>query len=113
MTNDFQIDHSNAGMRRQERPIDEQRGPYTEQEICKWLVSRLSIILGVQPDAIQVQTPITSYGLGSIQALTLVADIEDWLGWALEPTLLWDYPTLEEVARFLVEQANAQSNASR
>src|SRR5262245_59804866 len=92
----------------QDSQVNGPAGRFTEQAIRDWLVLRLSGILDVNPETIQIREPLTSYGLGSIQAVTLVADIEDWLGWMLPPTLLWDYPTLEEVARYLAEQSASQ-----
>ncbi|TBU96224.1 acyl carrier protein [Phytopseudomonas dryadis] len=46
---------------------------------------------------------LSEYGLDSIVALTLVGDLEDELGVALEPTLVWDYPTVDALAHYLAE----------
>ncbi len=73
--------------------------------IRDWLVSQFAETLDVPPQEIDLNEPLTSYGLGSIQALTLVADLEDRLGRELPPTLLWDCLTLDEVVRYLSEDA--------
>ena len=42
-----------------------------------------------------------SYGLGSKDAVALSGDLETWLGCRLSPTLLYQYPTSEALARYL------------
>ena len=64
-----------------------------------WLVSRLSQRLGIPAGALDVQQPLTRYGLDSIVALELVADLEDWFGCALPLTLAWDCPTIAAIVQ--------------
>jgi hypothetical protein len=42
--------------------------------------------------------------LDSMVGVSLAGDLEDWLGLALSPTLLWDYPTVETLTRYLAEE---------
>lgn len=71
------------------------------REIQDWLAPRLAEALNLPPERIDAHAPLANYGLGSVEALVLVGDLEDWSGHSLEPTLLWDYPTLAAVAAFL------------
>lgn len=71
-----------------------------------WLVARLADALGVSVEEIDARAPLNDYGLGSVEALALVGDLEAWLGVALEPTLLWDHDTLAALA---VHVARSQS----
>jgi acyl carrier protein len=83
------------------------------QDIQDWLVSKFSELLSLSADEIDVFKPLDSYGLGSIQAVSLTGDLEDWLGLTLPATLLWDYSTIDVLARHLAEELNlAQSNSS-
>lgn len=75
------------------------------EAIRHWLVSKLADALSLEPQSVDLTEPVASYGLGAIQALTLVAELEDWLGRELPPTLLWDNPTLEEVIKGLSEDS--------
>jgi hypothetical protein len=50
-----------------------------------------------------VTEPLTRYGLDSIDAVTMVGDLEDWVGQELPSTLFWDYSTIEKASLFLVE----------
>jgi len=49
---------------------------------------------------------LAEYGLDSIAALTIAGDLEDELGIELPPTLLWDYPSIDDLASYLLAAAN-------
>jgi acyl carrier protein len=70
-------------------------------EIQLWLVTKLSDRLAIATDEMHVREPLANYGLDSRTALTLSGELEDWLGRKLSPTLLWDYPTIEDLAVYL------------
>ncbi len=69
--------------------------------IQQWLVTCLAAQFDIAPQEIDVCKPITEYGLDSIAAVSLAGDLEDWLGLELSPTLVWDYPVIEILARYL------------
>lgn len=73
----------------------------TEQEIRAWLVEHVAEAASMTPDDIDVREPLESYGLSSREAVSMVGDLEDWLGRRLSPTLVWEYPTIEAIARYL------------
>jgi acyl carrier protein len=78
---------------------------FTSHDIQEWLISKLHEVQGLNPADIDVKQPLENYGLGSVQAVSLVGDLEDWLGVPLPPTLLWDYPSIEALANHLAEEA--------
>ncbi|HWE34976.1 MAG TPA: amino acid adenylation domain-containing protein, partial [Isosphaeraceae bacterium] len=65
------------------------------------LIDRLARRLGVDRDAIDPRRPLASFGLGSLQAVALAGELEDWLGRPLPPTLAYEYPTIDALARHL------------
>lgn len=69
-----------------------------------WLVSQLAEQLSIDPNSISVNEPLTRYGLDSIDAVTLVGELEDWLEEELPSTLFWDYPTIEQCSEYLVSE---------
>jgi len=70
--------------------------------VQRGLVSLVAESLGVSPEAIEVDQPLRGYGLDSLAAVTITADLEDWLGCPVDPALVLDHPTVESIARFLV-----------
>jgi acyl carrier protein len=71
------------------------------EQIQCWLVMHLAELLGIGADQIDVQQPFATYGLGSVEAISLTGDLEEWLGRDLPATLAWDYPNIEALARHL------------
>ncbi|NEO73373.1 acyl carrier protein [Moorena sp. SIO3H5] len=72
--------------------------PAKAKEIKAWLVSYLAELLEIESDEIDVTIPFDRYGLDSSAAVGLTGDLEDWLGSDLDPTLMYDYPTIEALA---------------
>ena len=70
-------------------------------QIEEWLVSYLAQMLEVHPDEVDVTVPFDRYGLDSAQAVGMIGELEDWLGEEFDPTLPYDYPTIELLARHL------------
>ncbi len=82
------------------------------EAIQVWLVQQLADVLSLDPATIDVTQPLTRYGLDSIDAVTLVGDLEDWLDLELPATLLWDYPTISKAATYLVDEFEVTVDAS-
>jgi acyl transferase domain-containing protein/acyl carrier protein len=71
--------------------------------IRAWLISKLSERLEVEPQEIDIREPFSSYGLGSTEAVSLAGVLAGWLGRKLSPALVYEYPTIEALARYLAE----------
>jgi acyl carrier protein len=73
----------------------------TASEIETWLVSQLATYLKINPDDIDIGEPFAHYKLDSSVAVSITGKLANWLGRELEPTLFWEYPTIEAVAQYL------------
>ena len=73
----------------------------TQIEIQNWIVNYVAELLEVKPDIIDVTMPFDRYGIDSADAIGLMAELNDWLAIELEPTLIYDYPYIEALARRL------------
>lgn len=71
------------------------------QQIEDWLITEISTRLKVPLEEIDVAAPLSQFGLGSSDGVALQADLEIWLDRELPPTMVWDYPTIREVAHYL------------
>jgi acyl carrier protein len=90
--------------------LDEQTVEMTpSQAVQNWLVKQLAEQLSLDPKTISATEPLTRYGLDSIDAVTMVGDLEDWLDLELPSTLFWDYPTIEKSAQYLAENFDLSS----
>lgn len=75
------------------------------EEIRSWLIAKLVESTEVSADEINIHESFAHYGLGSVDAVGLSGDLEDWLERSLSPTVLYDYPTIDELARHLAGEA--------
>ncbi|MBV8882511.1 MAG: acyl carrier protein [Chroococcidiopsidaceae cyanobacterium CP_BM_RX_35] len=73
----------------------------TAAEIQDWIVAYLAELLEIQPEEVDITIPFDRYGLDSSAAVGLTGDLEDWLGEEVDPTLLYDYPTVESLVEHL------------
>jgi acyl carrier protein len=80
--------------------------PGSQKDILDWLVLKLSEALAFDPRELCVTEPLSAYGLNSIQAVSIVGDLESWLGREFPATLLWDCNTLSDAAAFIAGECN-------
>ncbi|WP_426559865.1 aminotransferase class I/II-fold pyridoxal phosphate-dependent enzyme [Dapis sp. BLCC M172] len=80
--------------------------------IKSWLVSQLAERLEVDTSEIDIERDFTDYGLNSIEVVNLSGELENLLGRRLPPTLLLDYPTIESLAEYLVEDTSEDTRPS-
>lgn len=71
------------------------------KRIQEWLVDQFSQRLGIKYNEIDVNKPLSGYGLDSKDAINLSGEIEDYLGRSFSPNLLWKFPTIEALAQHL------------
>ena len=90
--NTFALDDKQASQSSQHR---------TETDIQNWLVSYLAELLEIPQKEISITLPFERYGLDSSAAILLIGEFEDWLDFEMDPTLLYDYPTIEALAQHM------------
>ena len=74
----------------------------------EWLAAHLAEQLRVPTSTIDVEEPMSAYGLDSLRAVTILMDVEDHVGFPIDPDALWDYPSVSALAKFLAEEKAAQ-----
>ncbi|MCH0571008.1 SDR family NAD(P)-dependent oxidoreductase [Streptomyces sp. MUM 136J] len=68
------------------------------EDIRAWLASAVAEAAGTDPATLDPHRPLAEYGLGSRQLVALGTELSRHTGRTIEPTLLFDHPTLAAVA---------------
>ena len=77
----------------------------TSEEIQEWLIDYLARVLERSPDEIDVTVPFDDFSLDSATAIGMTGELEDWLGKHVDPTLVYDYPTIEQFSQYLADES--------
>lgn len=73
----------------------------TKDLIRNWLIDRIARSTDIPPAEIDTGRLFTDYGLDSIAAVGLSEELGKWLGQSLPPTIPYEYPTIDALARHL------------
>jgi acyl carrier protein len=81
----------------------------SKEDVRNVLISAISSELRIPSAELETDRPFTDYGLDSVAALNVSTEVEDTFGLtSIPPTLLWDYPTVDDLAVALWELVNGQ-----
>ena len=72
-----------------------------KNEIRDWLTERVAEAMDLAVADIEPSEAFSNHGLASRDVVEISGDLEDWLGVSLSPTLLYDFPTIDELCRHL------------
>ncbi len=84
----------------------QERALWTKEAIQSWLVTQIAERLRINQRDIDIRAPLAYYGMDSVQAVSLSADLETLLGREVPPTLAYDYPTIDALARYLAGESS-------
>jgi acyl transferase domain-containing protein len=76
----------------------------TKDKLIEWLKSRVAQSLYLSPEQIRIDEPLEHYGLGSKESVMISGDLEELLDRELSHTILWDFPTIEALSTYLIEE---------
>jgi acyl carrier protein len=86
--------------------------PASVDSLKSWLVDWLAEALAMDGRQIDQSQPFLSYGLDSVQAMSMVGDLEATFGGRLPPTLAWDYPSVDAMAEHLAGRLGRRAEAA-
>ncbi|MFI7667131.1 acyl carrier protein [Nocardia sp. NPDC049526] len=69
-----------------------------------WLVKRVADYTERAPHQVDPAVPLAELGLDSASAVTLCGEIEDRWSLDVDPTLVFDYPTIADIAAHLAAE---------
>jgi acyl carrier protein len=89
--------NTNAGKEKDKKML-------TAADIQSWLVSYLAELLEINTDEVETTIPFDRYGLDSSALVGITGDLEDFLKIGVDPTLLYDYPTVKSLSEHLAKE---------
>jgi acyl carrier protein len=83
----------------------------TQQEIADLCTVSLANVLRIAKDRVKTDTKFSRLGLDSAMVVYVMLEIEEKLGLELSTDDFYDYPTIDELSRYLASRRTARSAA--
>jgi len=74
---------------------------FTKDSICAWVTDYLAEVLEVDRSSIAPNVELEALGLNSALVVSMLGDLEDWLGVEISPSVVFDYPTIDAMSGYL------------
>lgn len=85
-------------------PEDRDSQLMSVEDIQDWLASQIAEQLGVESDEIDIRVPFDSYGLDSVQTMSIANQGKQYYGLQLSPLVIWNYPNIKSLSQYLAEE---------
>lgn len=80
--------------------------PQSSDDIKNHITLHLAKSLSIPPESLDPNRPFSELGFDSMQAVQFSAHLEDWLKIKLSPTLMWEFPNVNELTEKLAQEVN-------
>ena len=80
----------------------------TQEQISQWIKSYLADLLEVESEKIDENYEFERFGINSSAAVSLVGDLEEWLGFELSPSLFFEFNTIAQVSAHLANMVQQE-----
>lgn len=84
----------------------------TKDEIRERMVDMVARALQTSPQEIRCDILFSKLGVDSMAVVDMAGQLEKWLRMEIEPTAVWDYPTIDAMAAHLEGQCLARASSS-
>ena len=85
---------------------------YTASSIQSWSENWLAKKLKIDAKSIDSNASFADYGMDSVMAVELAQDLEDWLQHSLDATIVWNFPTIQSLGKYLASEMEKQGGGS-
>jgi acyl carrier protein len=72
-----------------------------DRTVLNWLATTLASYLELPATAIDPMVPLAEMGVDSVHAVGLVGEVEMHFDIDVDPTMIFDYPTLSHIADYI------------
>jgi acyl carrier protein len=76
----------------------------TKEELTIWFEKKLAEELGKKQNEVSLAIPIEQYHLDSISLVSLSQDLEDFVGFYIEPTIFSEFETINEIIEWILSR---------
>jgi acyl carrier protein len=83
----------------------------TQEQISEFCIVSLANVLRIPRDTVEPDAKFNRLGLDSAMVVYVMMELEEKLGVELSPDDFYDYPTVNELSRYLAEKHAARSAA--
>ncbi len=84
----------------------------TEAELARWLRQEVARRCGLALAQVDPTQPFSSFGFGSLEAVSLAGALEAWLGETVPATLVYDQPSIAAVGRWWASREATTAEAA-
>ncbi|MFH9733942.1 acyltransferase domain-containing protein [Streptomyces sp. NPDC017260] len=92
--------------------MPQERAARDSHAVTEFLISRVVELVDLSRGAVDRWTPMRQYGLDSLKLSALAASLSEFLCWKVPVTWMWQYPTIDELSRALVDGPRAAETAA-
>ena len=75
-----------------------------EDNIILWLKEQLGKACNMASNQIQSTDSIARFGIDSVVLVTIAVDLEEFLGKEIDPTIFYEFDTIEALSTYIVEE---------
>ncbi|MGE8390933.1 acyl carrier protein [Pseudomonas sp. BIGb0427] len=73
----------------------------SQQQIAQWLREHLASLLKLDLAQVDSALAFDEYGVASRDAVGMIGELGEWLERELDPALVYDYPSIDELSNHL------------
>jgi acyl carrier protein len=85
---------------------------YETRSIERWVSDRVAFYLECPVEDVDPAIPLAETGIDSASAVGLCGEVEDYWQIDADPTLVFDYPTIADIAAFIAENITTLERAA-
>lgn len=75
-----------------------------KDSITFWLKEQFGRESNLAPNQIKSKDSIARFGIDSIVLVTIAVDLEEFLGKEIDPTIFYEFDTIEALSTYIVEE---------
>ncbi|MBL6449171.1 amino acid adenylation domain-containing protein [Fulvivirga sp. 29W222] len=106
-------DGDDLGTESNNKPVENSISGLSRREVTDLLVNLISKALHINKESIDIQRPLSEYGSDSMAAVEISNELSTHLNREINPTLIYDFPTIEKIAVHLAENQSNNQGVSR